>query len=369
MADRANPPSEGGRSRREGRAGEDRSLYGAIDLGTNNCRLLVARPTRHGFRVVDAYSSVVRLGEGLAASGALSESAMSRASEALKVCRQKLERRGVQEFRCIATQACRTASNGSDFLERVKSETGLRFDLISPREEARLSVLGCVNLIDQDMDVCLVVDIGGGSTELSWVDVAELRRRQQSRHAPPPIRAWGSAPVGVVTLAERFPETQPREDWYEAMKAAARETLRPIAAPAKFAEAFAAGRGQIIGTSGTVTSIAGVHMRLPRYDRRHVDGSWLTAEEARAAVRRLREMDVAGRAKEPSIGPERADLVLAGCAIFEAVMDDWPAPRLRVADRGLREGVLYGLMGRFRPRRRKRRRRRGRGRAKTGTPQ
>jgi exopolyphosphatase/guanosine-5'-triphosphate,3'-diphosphate pyrophosphatase len=283
---------------------------------------------------------------------------MRRATAAIEVCRQKLERRGVSQFRCIATQACRTASNGADFLERVKSETGLAFDLITPREEARLSVLGCVNLIDPEVDLCLVVDIGGGSTELSWVDVAELRRRQQSsRHAPPPIRAWGSAPVGVVTLAEQHTEHEPREQWYAEMKAAARQALSCISAPPHFAEAFANGKGQIIGTSGTVTSIAGVHMRLPRYDRRHVDGSWLTAEEARAAVRRLLSMSVAERGMEPSIGPDRADLVLAGCAIFEAVLDDWPAPKMRVADRGLREGVLYGLMGRFQTRRRRRRRR------------
>lgn len=358
MADRADSPPRRGRSRRRRTAEEDRLLYGAIDLGTNNCRLLVARPTRHGFRVVDAYSSVVRLGEGLAASGALSETAMRRAVEAIEICRQKLERRGVHQFRCIATQACRTASNGPAFLERVKTETGLAFDLITPREEARLSVLGCVNLIDPEMDVCLVVDIGGGSTELSWVDVAELRRRQESsRHPPPPIRAWGSAPVGVVTLAEQHPESEPREEWYARMKEAARQTLSGIIVPERFVEAFAQGRGQIIGTSGTVTSIAGVHMRLPRYDRRHVDGSWLTAEEARTSIRRLLEMSVVERGREPSIGPERADLVLAGCAIFEAVMDDWPAPRMRVADRGLREGVLYGLMGRFQTRRRRRRRR------------
>ncbi len=360
MADGADKPS-GGRSRRR-QADEDRGLYGAIDLGTNNCRLLIARPTRNGFRVVDAFSSVVRLGEGLAASGALSEQAMDRAAGALKICRQKLERRGVRAFRCIATQACRTASNGAGFLERVERETGLRFDLITPREEARLSVLGCLNLIDRDVDVCLVVDIGGGSTELSWVDVAEMRQRQSAnRNAAPPIRAWGSAPVGVVTLAEQFPEHESREDWYGEMKTAARAALAKISAPERFARAFREGRGQIIGTSGTVTSIAGVHLRLPRYDRRHVDGVWLTAEEARAAVRRLMEMPVSERAQEPSIGAERADLVLAGCAIFEAVMEGWPAPRLRVADRGLREGVLYGLMGRFRPRRRRRRRRGGAG--------
>jgi exopolyphosphatase/guanosine-5'-triphosphate,3'-diphosphate pyrophosphatase len=357
MADRADSPPQDGRSRRRRHADEDRLLYGAIDLGTNNCRLLVARPTRHGFRVVDAYSSVVRLGEGLASSGALSETAMLRAAEAIRICSQKLERRGVRQVRCIATQACRTASNGAAFLERVKQETGLAFDLISPREEARLSVLGCVNLIDMEMDVSLIVDIGGGSTELSWVDVTELRRRMQdSRHAPPPIRAWGSAPVGVVTLAEEHPEFDPRDEWYAQMKAAAKAKLAAIDAPERYREAFDAGRGQVIGTSGTVTSIAGVHMRLPRYDRRHVDGAWLTAQEARAAVLHLLDKSVAERALEPSIGPERADLVLAGCAIFEAVMDDWPAPRVRVADRGLREGVLYGLMGRFQPRRRRKRR-------------
>jgi len=348
----------GGR-RPRGQSGN--GLCGAIDLGTNNCRLLVARPTRDGFKIVDAYSRIVRLGEGLARTGELSPVAMERSIEALKICAEKLARREVGRIRCIATQACRSAANGEDFLGRVKSETGLRFDLITPREEARLAALGCLNLIDRDAEVCMVLDIGGGSTEISFIDVEELARRERTqKYAPPPIRAWCTLPLGVVTLAEQHPEPDARDAWFAEMKAAARSHVDSIEGGDRFRGAFESGRAQIVGTSGTVTSVAGVHLRLPAYQRSKVDGLWLSDAEAKAAIARLRDMTPAERAQEPCIGPERADLVLAGCAIFEAVLDAWPATRLRVADRGLREGVLYGLMGRYAPKRRRRgRKRRG----------
>lgn len=344
----------GGRRRNRGRKGN--GLCGAIDLGTNNCRLLVARPTRDGFQIVDAYSRIVRLGEGLGRTGELSPEAMDRSIEALKVCAEKLGRRNVGRIRCIATQACRSAANGEDFLGRVKAETGLQFDMITAREEARLAALGCMNLIDREIDVCMVVDIGGGSTELSFIDIKELKRREETqKYAPPPIRAWSTMPLGVVTLAEQFPEPEDRPPWFGGMKAACREHIDAIEGLERFRAAFEAGRAQIIGTSGTVTSVAGVHLKLPVYQRSKVDGIWLNDTEARDAIARLLGHSPAERAEEPCIGPERADLVLAGCAIFEAVMDAWPTARLRVADRGLREGVLYGLMGRYVAKRRRRR--------------
>jgi len=246
---------------------------------------------------------------------------------------------------------------GEEFIERVRLETGLKFDLITPREEARLATLGCLNLIDRSMEVCLVVDIGGGSTELSFIDAAAFTRREKDkRFPPPPIRAWSTTPVGVVTLAERHPETEPRPDWFDGMKASVHDQLADISGVEQFRSAFERGKAQIIGTSGTVTSIAGVHLKLPYYERSKVDGLWISRDEAKGAIGRLLSQTPKERALEPCIGPERADLVLAGCAIFDAIMEQWPAERMRVADRGLREGVLFNLMGRHKVRRRRRRR-------------
>jgi exopolyphosphatase/guanosine-5'-triphosphate,3'-diphosphate pyrophosphatase len=348
--------------KRNGRKRAPAPVYGAIDLGTNNCRMLLAHRTGAGFQVVDAFSRVVRLGEGVAAEGRLSDGAMDRAVEALKVCAGKIQRHKVVKYRSIATQACRMAGNGEEFLNRVRRETGLEFDLISPEEEARLAVHGCVDLLDPDKDAALVIDIGGGSTELSWVDIAEWRRRGGPESGGrPPMKSWTSTPVGVVTLSERFPERQDREAWYNEMKTYARQLMKTPRGAKAMRPLFREGRGHLVGTSGTVTSMAGVHLRLPRYDRSRVDGLWMTGEEALAACARLRNLDVAGRAQEPTIGLDRAELVLAGCAIYEAVAEAWPADRLRVGDRGLREGMLLNLMRKSKKRRRGHRRGKGKG--------
>lgn len=337
----------------------DETVYGAIDLGTNNCRMLVARRMPGGFRVVDAYSRIVRLGEGLSSTGALSEAAMDRAVEALTICAQKLERRNVSKVRAVATEACRAAANGEAFLARVQAETGLTLDCITAEEEARLAVQGSLDLLDETMDAALVVDIGGGSTELCWVDLAEWRARGgYDGGGRPPMRGWSTMPVGVVTLSERFPEpVENREDWYEAMKAHVRSKMNAPRGARRLRPLFDQGRAHMVGTSGTVTSVAGVHLNLPRYDRSKVDGVWITAEETRIACKRLSGKDAAGRAKEGCIGLERAELVLAGCAILESVMETWPTEKLRVGDRGLREGLLLNLM--------RKKRRRGR-RARNG---
>jgi exopolyphosphatase/guanosine-5'-triphosphate,3'-diphosphate pyrophosphatase len=357
-AERAAPQGSSGKDHRGARLGA-RPLFGALDLGTNNCRLLVATPTVEAFRVVDAFSRVVRLGEGLAETGILSASAMDRALGALRICASKLRRRNVTRTRCIATEACRVARNGPAFLETVKRETGLTLEVITPLEEARLSVAGCLSLIDRASPVALVVDIGGGSTELSWVDVAELNRREANGGGPPPIAGWTSAPVGVVTLAERFPEEADHAAAYDAMKAHVRSLLPDPPEVAAMKPAFDSGAAHIVGSSGTITSLASVHLNLPRYDRSKVDGVWLTREETDAACRRLKALTRDGRAAQPCIGAERADVVLAGCAILEAIVEAWPTPRLRVADRGLREGMLISLMRAPQKRRRRRGRRRG----------
>jgi exopolyphosphatase/guanosine-5'-triphosphate,3'-diphosphate pyrophosphatase len=359
----AQPASQGATRPERGRDGRapGRPLFGALDLGTNNCRLLVATPAGDSFRVVDAFSRVVRLGEGLAETGSLSGPAMERALGALRICAGKLRRRSVDKARCIATEACRVAHNGADFLARVKAETGLELEVITPLEEANLSVAGCLSLVDRESPVALVVDIGGGSTELSWVDVVELTRREaEGGPGAPPIVGWASAPIGVVTLAERFPEGVDHAAAYDAMKAHTRAVLPDPPEVAHLKPAFASGAAHIVGSSGTITSLASVHLELPRYDRSKVDGVWLTREETVAACLRLKALSREGRAAQPCIGADRADVVLAGCAILEAILELWPTPKLRVADRGLREGMLISLM-RDAPRRRRRRRGRRRG--------
>jgi exopolyphosphatase/guanosine-5'-triphosphate,3'-diphosphate pyrophosphatase len=329
--------------------------YGALDLGTNNCRLLIATPARGGgFRIVEAFSRIVRLGEGLTKTGALQPEAMDRALAALQICADKVRRRQVVRLRAVATQACRSAANGPEFIARVKAETGLELSIIEPDEEARLSVAGCANLLDAQAEAALVIDVGGGSTELSWVKLPG-GDRHRPRHE---LQAWLSIPMGVVTLAERFPEPEPEEDkpaWYAAMVGAVSAQIVAFTGADALKPLFLEGKAHMIGTSGAITSLAGLHLNLKRYERARVDGLWMTAGECRAAADRLLAVGPEGRAAEPCIGKDRADLVLAGAAILQAVQDQWPCERVRVADRGLREGMLMALM-----KSRKRRRRRGR---------
>lgn len=339
--------------------------YGALDLGTNNCRLLIATPAGASFRVVEAFSRIVRLGEGLTHTGRLQDEAMERAIGALRICAEKVARRRVLQLRAVATQACRSAENGAEFIARVKTETGLDLTIIEPEEEARLSVAGCSNLMDRQAEAALVVDVGGGSTELSWVTFSGSENDRRPR-----LISWLSIPVGVVSLAERFPEPDPATTaWWDAMVGAVRTEIANFGAADPLRSHFEAGRAHLIGTSGAITSLAGMHLGLRRYDRSRVDGLWMTRGECDAAALRLRQVGRLGRAAEPCIGPDRADLVLAGAAILDAVQQLWPCDRVRVADRGLREGMLLALMrdGEAKPKRR-RRRRRSRGGAGVAQP-
>ena len=349
------PDADGAREERRARspAGRAAPLYAALDLGTNNCRLLIARPARDGFRVVDSFSRIVRLGEGLSRTGRLDSDAMDRAYEALVICAERIARRNVPADRvhAVATQACRSADNGPAFLERVNSGSGLNLQIISPQQEARLSVQGCLNLIDPSARAVVVVDVGGGSTEVSW-----LRRVGESDRARFETVSWMSAPLGVVTLAERHPEpSPPSAEWYEDMVEDMHGRLRAHEGAAVLEPVFKAGEAHLIGTSGAITSLAGVHLGLERYDRNKVDGLWMTRDDCARAANRLKAMGPEGRAAEACIGAQRADLVLAGAAILEAVQRAWPCARVRVADRGLREGLLLTAMreGRGRGRRRR----------------
>ncbi len=343
----AGPPAAGSPQEGRGVAGvvhppAPRSMpetYAALDLGTNNCRLLVARPSYEGFRIVDAFSRIVRLGEGLGQSGRLAEGAIRRTIAALAVCRDKMSARGVTRSRLIATEACRAASNGTEFLDRVAEEVGIQLEIVDRETEAHLAAAGCAALADRDAKSILLFDIGGGSTEIVWL----ARRGPGASDAlRERIRIWTSLSMGVVTLAEKFGGHDVDDETFERMVDHVSAALEPFADKAK-AE-VRCDRFHLLGTSGTVTTLAGVHLGLARYDRRRIDGLWMSDEEVEDATDLLRNMSYDERAANGCIGHERADLVLAGCAIFEAIRRAFPAQRIRIADRGLREGILVQLM-------------------------
>ena len=325
------------------------AIYGALDLGTNNCRLLIAKPSRRGFLVIDAFSRIIRLGEGVLSTGWLSEAAMSRTVEALKVCAEKMRRRGVTRSRLIATEACRIASNADAFIARARAEAGLAIEIVSQETEAKLAVSGCASLIDRNCDYTLVFDIGGGSSELIWLDLSLLdrpwRRTLHDRlDVQGCITAWTSLPIGVVNLAERHGGREVTPESYEAMVQDVMAGIADFEKAHRVGEKMANARAHFLGTSGTVTTISGIHLKLPVYERARVDGCWLSARDVRKVSSDLIAMTYAERVAQPCIGQERADLVLAGCAILEALLRTWPCQRLRVADRGLREGILATLM-------------------------
>ena len=316
---------------------QQRHTYGALDLGTNNCRLLIARPNDGGFTVIDAFSRIVRLGDGLSRSGKLSDEAMDRAVGALSVCAEKLRRRNVSLSRSVATEACRRAANGRKFIERVRDETGIALEIIEPAEEARLAMLGCHKLLEPGDGPALIFDIGGGSTELVLIDQVS---------GIPKIRSWWSAPWGVVSLTEsEGREALEGEDRVKAYKRMRERVRRSFD---QFEAMLPKGRKgiRLLGTSGTVTTLASVHLALPSYDRRAVDGLHVPIGAMKAISTMIAEMDYEERSALPCIGPDRADLVVAGCAILEAILEIWPAKKLGVADRGIREGILRSLMAR-----------------------
>lgn len=307
----------------------------AIDLGTNNCRMLIAAPGESGLRIVDSISRIVRLGEGLSKSGVLCDAAMARTIDAIKICADKISHHGVTHLRCVSTQACRAASNGPEFLDRIQRQTGLTFEIISPQEEARLGAAACGSLQCLESKASLVFDIGGGSTELSWLV------RDDNNNLT--LANWASLPMGVVSLSEKWGGRDLDQETYDGIVAEAREKISAIGDPKSLKPLFENDLAHLMGTSGTITSIAGVFLDLTRYRRDRVDGLWLSADDVRKTAGRLREMSFAERQAQPCIGTERADLVVAGCAIVEALIQVWPADRVRVADRGLREGILSDL--------------------------
>lgn len=328
-------------------------IYGAIDLGTNNCRLLVARQTKEGFRVIDAFSRIVRLGEGLSANGNLSQEAIDRTIEALNICVAKMKRRGVTHMRNVATQACREAENCDDFVERVEKEVRIKLDIIDAAEEARLAVMGCKALLEKRYSNALVFDIGGGSTELIWVKI--------SRAGNPHIIDWTSVPYGVVNLSEKYGtrDAIPPEK-YQEMKQTIKDCITEFEAKNNMQDLVREGRVQLLGTSGTITTLTSMHLELEFYNRNVVDGARVASKRMQELCSELSAMNYEERVALKSIGVDRAELVVAGCAILEVIMDFWPIKHIRVADRGIREGMLLDLMAEQNPRRKKNNRRRNR---------
>tara|TARA_R110000751_G_scaffold155100_3_gene260240 strand:- start:917 stop:2041 length:1125 start_codon:yes stop_codon:yes gene_type:complete len=337
--------------------------YAALDLGTNNCRLLIAEPDPSGFRVIDAFSRNVRLGEGVETHGELSRAAMSRTIDALRICASKIRRHDVSRCRIVATEACRRATNARGFLRRVRRETGLEMEVITPEQEARLALAGCAPLLDEKAESLMVFDIGGGSTELIWLDLAgcapaerqdlilalapgrggpdrsELRRAARER-----IVDWISAPVGVATLHDRYSDVESDADRYALMACHFEDHIAGFLPYEDEAAAAKLPGLQIIGASGTVTTIGALRLGLTKYDRAKVDGMWLERSASSRIARHLIDLGPEGRRLHPGVGPDRAELVIAGAAILQTILRLWPAPRIRVADRGLREGMLYSLM-------------------------
>lgn len=331
-------------------------LYAALDLGTNSCRMLIARPEGAQFKVVDSFSKSVQLGAGLEKSGRLSRSAIHRTLQALRVCQQKLTRHNVERMQLVATEACRRASNGKSFLARVQQETGLRLDIIKPQEEAQLAVVSCAPLVNPGTEQLLVVDIGGGSTELVWIDLRDVAPRDRSRaimrmhngfhcrdgNAPGPrVVDWISVPLGVATLRDQFRDVEDDSARFALMSWFFEENLAEFA---PYKNEQSRDGFQIIGTSGTVTTVAASHLGLRRYDRNKVDGLCMTSDEIDLVIRKYLALGPAGRRRDPRIGLDRQALIMSGAAILQALLRCWPTDRLSVADRGLREGMLYALM-------------------------
>ena len=332
-------------------------LYAALDLGTNSCRMLIAQPKGNQFHVVDSFSKSVQLGMGLEASGRLSNASMQRTISALRICRKKIEKHNVRRMRLVATEACRRAQNGPQFMKSVRRETGLELEIIEPEEEARLAVISCAPLVSTRTEQLLVVDIGGGSTELVWIDLSDVPKvertgaimrlrtgfqQDQLYHlAAAKVVDWISVPLGVATLRDQFDDVQDDAARFALMSWFFEENLSEFSPY----EAEQAREGfQIVGTSGTVTTVAASHLGLKRYDRSKVDGLRMTSDQIDRVIRDYLDLGPEGRRKDPRIGRDRHALIMSGAAILQALLRVWPTDRLSVADRGLREGLLYAQM-------------------------
>ncbi|MDX1974287.1 MAG: Ppx/GppA phosphatase family protein [Rickettsiales bacterium] len=319
-------------------------ICAALDLGTNNCRLLIASYDASGqspgIKVYDSFSRIVRLGEGLSVTGELSDEAMERTLVALKACQKKLDKYNIVRSRFVATEACRRAKNGRHFIDRVCRETGIAIDIISTEEEARLAFMGCSSLLADESKRAVVFDIGGGSTELMWIDVEQVR---EGAHAHT-ITDWLSIGYGVMNLADKFGGSTFADMAFDDMVRFLVDKLRPFDEANHISKAIGGSDVQLLSTSGTVTTLAAIHLDLPRYDRSRIDGITLAISDIRATTQKLLKMRPSERFHHPCIGSDRADFIISGCAIFEAISTVWPAGHITIADRGVREGIILSLL-------------------------
>lgn len=311
--------------------------YAAIDLGTNSCRLVIATPTPSSFRIVETFSRITRLGEGIINNNELSHTAIRRTINALRVCAGVLEEYApIAKSRFVATAACRRARNCRYFLDLVKRETGLNIEIISSQEEARLAVAGCLPLLNRNIKRALVFDIGGGSTEVSLARTTNSGRMI--------IEGYVSLPYGVVTVSEAFPNHDMTDLAYNTIIERTHKILAEFEEKYNIAEAIEAQEIQVLGTSGTVTVLGAVHLNLPRYNRSAVDGLALSVQDIAKTITKIKRMGDDGRKKHACIGMQKADLTMAGCAIIEGLLSFWPITEITIADRGIREGILLDMM-------------------------
>ena len=311
--------------------------YAAIDLGTNSCRLVIATPTPSSFRIVETFSKITRLGEGIINNNELSHTAIRRTINALKVCAGVLEEYApIVKARYVATAACRRAKNCRYFLDLVKKETGLTIETISSQEESRLAVVGCIPLLNRHIKRALVFDIGGGSTEVSLARMSNSGRTV--------TEGYVSLPYGVVTVSEAFPDHEMTDLAYNTIIERTHKILAEFEEKYHISEAIANQEIQVLGTSGTVTVLGAVHLNLPRYNRSAVDGLALSAQDVERTIAKIKRMGDEGRRKHACIGMQKADLTIAGCAIIEGLLSFWPISEITVADRGIREGILLDMM-------------------------
>ena len=344
------------------KSGVTNDLYAALDLGTNSCRMLIARPDGLNFTIVDAFSKSVRLGSDLERTGVLSQAGVSRTLQALHVCARKIRKYGVSSMRLVATEACRRAKNGKYFLEKVNADTGLKLEIIEPSEEARLAIISCAPLLEPEVSQVLVVDIGGGSTELVWIDLKNVpssdRVKAMMKMTPTTAKSkgfvknslnakiidWISVPLGVATLHQKYSDVDDDAARFALMSCYFEDQIVDFKPYSKNYASDQLDDFQIIGTSGTITTLGAAHLGLRRYDRYKVDGLNLTSRDVDNVINRFLALGPVGRKSEPGIGKDRSELIMSGSAIIQTLLRIWPTERMRVADRGLREGILYSLM-------------------------
>ena len=333
------------KSHKSSHKSQSRETYAAIDLGTNNCRLLIVEPQGNSFKVIDSFSRIVRLGDGLESSNKLSADAMQRTIDALRVCATKIRRHRVRWVRCVATEACRKAENGEAFINQIEKTTRLRFEIIGGKDEAELAAIGCGALFDRQFPHAIVFDIGGGSTEITCLSLKKGRYELQDMI---------SLPLGVVRLSEKYDGENISREIYAQIRDEAEKMIRAFAEKQTFYDDNFSDV-QLIGTSGTVTTLAAIHKGLQKYNRNVVDGTVMKRDEVIAVIQSLMNMSHEERQNNNCIGRERADLVLSGCAVLEAIIRAWPLENLKIADRGIREGILLRLIRKTRRRQKMRR--------------